>query len=183
MRRAARYTPRVLLTVATALAVSILPVTQPGLGPDEGVFLQTQADDGGPVEYFIAEGTRHAILDADLQAELRANPLWPYRLALRDEVLAFPEGAPIGSATIGRLTADQLVADDEAATEDETIAEAPEADEPDAEAEEQTYTIKRGDTLIGIAAQLGVTEADLMAANNIPNPNRIYAGQVLVVTI
>src|SRR5919202_1627299 len=98
--------------VATVLALSVLPVTQPGLGPDEGVFLQTQADDGAPVEYFIAQGARHAILDADLQAELRTNPLWPYRLAPRDEVLAFPEGAPIGSAAVGRLT-DQAVAEDE----------------------------------------------------------------------
>lgn len=166
-----------LLTVATVLALSILPVTQPGLGPDEGVFLQTQADDGGPVEYFIAQGTRHAILDADLQTELRANPLWPYRLAPRDEVLAFPEGAPVGNATVGRLL-DQSVAED-----DQAVAFDEQSDEPEAEAdaEEQTYLVKRGDTLIGIAARFGTTEQDLMAANNISNRNRIYAGQVLVV--
>ena len=162
-----------LLTVATALALSILPVTQPGLGPDEGVFLQTQADDGGPVEYFIAQGARHAILDQDLQVELRANPLWPYRLAPREEVLAFPEGAPVGDALVGRVT-EQTIA------EGEPEADSLEAAEPDAD--EQTYTVKRGDTLIGIAAQFGTTEADLMAANNIPNRNRIYAGQVLTIS-
>jgi LysM repeat protein len=167
----------VLLTVATALALSILPVTQPGLGPDEGVFLQTQADDGGRVEYFIAEGARHAILDADLQAELRANPLWPFRLAPRDEVLAFPEGAPIDSATIGRVTDEQPVAAEGTAVADDQTT----ADTADAAEAEQTYTVKRGDTLIGIARQFGTTEADLMAANTIPNRNRIYAGQVLTI--
>jgi nucleoid-associated protein YgaU len=176
----------VLLTIATALALSILPATQPGLGPDEGVFFQTQADDGGPIEYFIAQGTRHAILDADLQAELHANPLWPYRLAPRDEVLAFPEGSPIGNATVGRLTQPTLAeepsaAEDAPAADDQVIADAPEADEPAADAEEQTYTVKRGDTLIGIAARFGTTEQDLMAANNISNRNRIYAGQVLTI--
>jgi LysM repeat protein len=170
----------VLLTVATALALSILPVTQPGLGPDEGVFLQTQADDGAAVEYFIAQGTRHAILDSDLQAELRSNPLWPYRLAPREEVLAFPEGAPIGDAVVGRLS-DELADDQPLAEDAAVIAEAPEVEQAAAEAEDQTYTVKRGDTLIGIAAQFGTTEQDLMAANNIPNRNRIYAGQILTI--
>ena len=168
--------------VATVLALSVLPVTQPGLGPDEGVFLQTQADDGAPVEYFIAQGARHAILDADLQAELRTNPLWPYRLASRDEVLAFQEGAPIGDASPGRLSDEQTAADEQTVADDAadhtTVTEAADPEAADAE---QTYTVRRGDTLIGIAARFGLTEEGLMAANNIPNRNRIYAGQVLVV--
>jgi LysM repeat protein len=188
----------VLLTVALALALSILPTTQPGLGPDEGVFLQTRAEDGGPVAYFIAQGARHAILDADLQAELRQNPLWPYRLASRDEVLAFPEGAPIGTATSGRLDG-PVVAQAAQHDEDDDDAVAA-AVAPDVQADvdqnveadvvtdaaadaEPTYTVKRGDTLIGIAARFGVAETDLMAANNISNRNRIYAGQVLTLDL
>lgn len=43
----------------------------------------------------------------------------------------------------------------------------------------QSYTIRSGDTLSTIATRLGVTMAALQAANNITNPNAIYAGQVL----
>ena len=179
-----------LLTVAAALAMalntttSILPPTSPGLGADEGVFLQTVADTGDKVEYFIAQGARHAIQDDELQAELRINPLWPFRAVSRDEVLAFPEGAPIGKAPTGRVH-EQVVAEDDspqvADSPQVTADEADDASDAAAEAEEQTYTIQQGDTLIGIARRFGVTEADLMAENNIPNRNRIYAGQVLTI--
>ena len=43
------------------------------------------------------------------------------------------------------------------------------------------YVIRRGDTLSEIAARHGTTMAALMAANGISEPNRIYAGQRLVV--
>lgn len=39
------------------------------------------------------------------------------------------------------------------------------------------YTIKTGDTLIKIANQFNTTVTNLVAWNNIINPNRIYAGQ------
>ena len=39
------------------------------------------------------------------------------------------------------------------------------------------YTVKRGDNLIGIAARYGTTVNQLVAWNNISNPNLIYAGQ------
>jgi LysM repeat protein len=87
----------------TPAPVSLLPATQPGLGRDEGVFLVTDADDGGQAAYFIAQGSRHSILESDLQRELAINPLWPYRAASRDETLALPEGAPIGGARTGRV--------------------------------------------------------------------------------
>lgn len=43
----------------------------------------------------------------------------------------------------------------------------------------KTYTVKKGDTLSGIAAKYGVTVNRIVEANGIKNPNLIYAGQVL----
>ena len=43
------------------------------------------------------------------------------------------------------------------------------------------YTVKRGDTLGGIAKHFGLTVNDLVKANGIANPNLIITGQVLVV--
>lgn len=42
-----------------------------------------------------------------------------------------------------------------------------------------TYVVRYGDTLAGIAARFGTTVQALVAANNIFNPNHIFAGQVL----
>ena len=43
------------------------------------------------------------------------------------------------------------------------------------------YTVKRGDTLIKIAAQFDVSVLDLVSWNDIRNPDLIYAGQTLVI--
>lgn len=45
-----------------------------------------------------------------------------------------------------------------------------------------TYVVRPGDTLSGIAAKYGTTYQALAAINNIGDPNRIWAGQVLKVT-
>ena len=42
-----------------------------------------------------------------------------------------------------------------------------------------TYTVKKGDTLSGIASRYGTTYQELAKINNIENPNLIYPGQVL----
>jgi LysM repeat protein len=39
--------------------------------------------------------------------------------------------------------------------------------------------VRQGDTLSGISAQFGVTEDELMAANGMTDPNRLFAGQEL----
>lgn len=44
-----------------------------------------------------------------------------------------------------------------------------------------TYTVRRGDTLSGIARKYGVSVNYLVRANNIKNPNLIYSGQILIV--
>ena len=46
---------------------------------------------------------------------------------------------------------------------------------------QQTYVVKRGDTLSQIAERFGVSAADLARANGITNPRLIYAGQQLVI--
>lgn len=43
----------------------------------------------------------------------------------------------------------------------------------------RAYTIRRGDTLSGIACRLGVSVDHLVQVNHISNPNRIYVGQCL----
>lgn len=45
------------------------------------------------------------------------------------------------------------------------------------------YTIKSGDTLTGIAKKFGVSVDELVTWNNIADKNKIYAGQVINVTV
>jgi LysM repeat protein len=52
---------------------------------------------------------------------------------------------------------------------------------PTATAKPSSYTVVAGDTLSKIATRFGVTQAALMAANKITNPNSIQLGQKLVI--
>ena len=45
----------------------------------------------------------------------------------------------------------------------------------------KTYTVKKGDTLSGIAAMFGTTYQKIAADNGIANPNLIFPGQVLTI--
>lgn len=45
----------------------------------------------------------------------------------------------------------------------------------------QTYTIQEGDTLAAIAADFGVTLDQLIEANDIEDPDRIEAGETLII--
>lgn len=47
------------------------------------------------------------------------------------------------------------------------------------EVETRTYTVQPGDTLSGIGQRFGVDYRAIAAANGIPDPNRIWPGQVL----
>ena len=44
---------------------------------------------------------------------------------------------------------------------------------------DSTYTVKRGDTLWGIAQRFGTTVSQLASRNGITNPSLIYPGMVL----
>jgi lipoprotein NlpD len=62
------------------------------------------------------------------------------------------------------------------------VAEAPKPPpEPPAPKPLPTHTVKRGETLVGIALQYGLDYRELAAWNNITNPNVLAVGQVLVV--
>ena len=192
--------------VPTPAPASKLPGTVPGASRDEGVFLVTSADDSAnsQVAYFIAASTRHAIQWADVQTELQLNPLWPVRWANRDEVLAFAEGAPLGSARAGLLDAPAVAAAPPAPVPAAPVADAPvtaapapqppvnaEASQPltleapataqPTTAQPATYVLAAGDNLTHIAARFGTTIDAILAANGIANPNRIFVGQTLTI--
>src|SRR4029453_10706485 len=62
-------------------------------------------------------------------------------------------------------------------------APAPEAPAPtEGQVRPQTYTVKRGETLHGIALDHGLDYRELAAWNNLENQNRIAVGQVLRVS-
>jgi lipoprotein NlpD len=43
------------------------------------------------------------------------------------------------------------------------------------------HTVQRGESLLGIASQYGVTLDELIAANGITNQNHVFVGQVLTI--
>jgi len=55
------------------------------------------------------------------------------------------------------------------------------ADAPDGAVAATTYTVKPGDSAILIARRFGVDYKELLSANGVANPNRVYAGQTLTI--
>jgi len=47
----------------------------------------------------------------------------------------------------------------------------------------RTHVVQPGDTLWHIAQRYGVTVSQILAVNNIPNPNRINVGQVILIPL
>ena len=47
----------------------------------------------------------------------------------------------------------------------------------------ENYTVKRGNTLSGIASEFGTTVSEIAGLNNIQNPNLIFTGQVLKIDV
>ena len=58
---------------------------------------------------------------------------------------------------------------------------APVADTPPGARATTTYTVRAGDSAIGIARQFGVEVEALLAANRVADRNRVYVGQVLTI--
>ena len=60
-----------------------------------------------------------------------------------------------------------------------TATPTPPPDDGDGDGNLTTYTVVRGDTLSSIARRFGTTFTAIARENNLPDPNRIFAGQVL----
>ena len=65
------------------------------------------------------------------------------------------------------------------ATDTSKVAAAAASTTPSVETRSPTYTVKPGDTLLGIAYSAGQSWRDIARWNNIDNPDRIEVGQVL----
>ena len=79
---------------------------------------------------------------------------------------------------------------DEMLMSDNTPEEPEPSPEPEPEPEPEpgdtvtiSYTVQRGDTLSAIARRYGTTVAAIAAENNIANPNLIFPGQVLRISV
>ena len=173
------------------------------------MFLSTPADNGSQVTYFVAQNVRHSILLADVQMEEQINPLWPWRTASRDEVMAYAEAAPIGGALVGLLPAEPRPDASAEANDPEPVASAPTVAEPAApraeapivaepaaptaaapvvaqvtapeavQSQPSVYVLQPGDNLIHISARFDTTVQAILDNNGLTNANRIYVGQTL----
>src|SRR5437588_1870875 len=141
-------TPSVPGAAPSTASIAQLPPTQPGLSSDEGIFLVTNADDGGSAAYFIAGDARHSIVVSDMQVQVQLNPLRPVHAASREEVLGFVEGAPVGSARTGLLSGPEVA---EANVEGGAPDAEPVVEQP------SVYVVKAGDNLTRVAAEYGTT--------------------------
>lgn len=96
---------------------------------------------------------------------------------------ADPENGTEGAEEQAEVeTAEPLPTDEVTAGKTDEAAESGETAEPDAAAAETTYTIytiRPGDTLTSIAKAHGLTVQELIAANQLVNPNLLKAGQEL----
>lgn len=80
-----------------------------------------------------------------------------------------------------RLIVSNTAAPDSAAVAGPTIIEAQAPAPAPAAATSGTHTVQRGETLASIARQYGLSWTTIARANNILDPNQIFAGQVLAI--
>lgn len=94
-------------------------------------------------------------------------------------VLASPTTSRPGTPTAAMPTVAAIATPTAAAPAPPTVA--PTAAAPSGTVPGQKYVVKEGDTLADIANSFGVTVADLIAANNLTNPDVIIVGQELII--
>lgn len=94
-------------------------------------------------------------------------------------VLSSPSVARPGTPTTGPPTVASILTPTTAPPPSPTAA--PTTAAPSGTVPGQKYVVKEGDTLADIADAFGVTVADLIAANNLTNPDVIVVGQELII--
>jgi len=149
----------------TALLFALLPSTAAGQG-------------GEPASHTVAWGEtlsgiayRFAV---SMQALIEANDIHNPRLIYAGQRLVIPLA---GATATLEATSEPVPLPEASGTPAAEPAATPEATPTPFGA--TTYTVQRGDNLSRIAARFGVTLADLLAANDIAEPNKIYSGTVL----
>jgi LysM repeat protein len=93
-------------------------------------------------------------------------------------VIRLPEGVEATAPTPAPEVPTEAV---EPPPEEPTSTPAPPAPTPTPSSIGQTYVVKSGDIPETIAAQFGITTAELLAANPGINPNALQVGQVLII--
>jgi LysM repeat protein len=113
-----------------------------------------------------------------LQAELAAMNARIERLLAMIPPAAEPADAPTDDEV---ATGDEVATDDDVAPAEAPAAAEPTDDEAAAPAFDQAYQIQWGDTLTGLAQAFGTTVEAIAEANEIADPDMIYAGDTLMV--
>ena len=137
-------------------------------------------------------GTEITVTYAGRSVDVVVNDRGPYSGG-RDLDLSKGAGEHLGLTTAGVDYVDYEVAGsggyaaetyEEPAPAETDYAEADYAEADDGSGGEAasggSYVVQSGDTLTGIAAELGTSVDDLMAANGLTDPDYVYAGQTLV---
>jgi LysM repeat protein len=94
-----------------------------------------------------------------------------------------PRPSAVLAAPAATPTPDSSVA---ATVTTNTVAPAPAESEPTptpTQAPEEIYVVQPGDTLLSIATRYSLTVDDLLSANNLTNPDYVFAGQRLVIPL
>ncbi len=89
--------------------------------------------------------------------------------------------APGSMATMGAASSVTPTATGSAPASPSSAPSSTQSSAPSSSAGAQSYTVRKGDTLSGIAARFGTTVAALKKANQIPSSNTIRVGQVLTI--
>ena len=93
-----------------------------------------------------------------------------------------PEENTAGEAETSAPAGEEMAGEGEAETPEEATNEGDAGETAESETDTPTtHTIQQGETLQSIAGQYGITLQQLIAANNLPNPDYIRIGDKLVI--